>query len=469
MADMYPYKMAHSLITLFLVLLSASSSQPPQQDVVRVLFSTKTTYSASFGGWEEMDKNFIHTKSLIESRSPTCRPLQVNAVFRHGTRYPSQNDFKILHKLQGVQEYITNKKYYKLKSWINKFSDTEPKILAETGRKEMQDLGQRYAWYFPRLISRTHSANGRLKFTSSDLSRTIESAEMFIEGLQKVMGSKEERASVKLDILNSDTDVLARFFDNCEKFILTIEKNKTALAEVSKFGDGNEVHSVVEGLIKRLGIPEDISFNKDHAKAVFSVCAYELAILGKSHWCDALTTSDLQVLEYLADLKHYWRKGYGYELNYHICCRLLQELFAIMEQAVSGIKRDDHLVGSFWFGHAETIFPLISILGLFNDTVKLRADNFDTSRNRLFRGSKLAPFASNVAIVVYECDKDETDADDFMVEVFVQETPVTLPCCQSSLCQYTTVKECYSKWLNDCDFEKLCGYEHKTQKLKEEL
>ncbi|VDP43178.1 unnamed protein product [Schistosoma mattheei] len=75
--------------------------------------------------------------------------------------------------------------------------------------------------------------------------------------------------------------------------------------------------------------------------------------------------------------------------------------------------------GSFWFGHAETILPIVAALGIFNNSIghstlhKLTADSFDERLRMIydtdvpsptmFRTSYIAPFAGNVAFLLYYC------------------------------------------------------------------
>ncbi|TGZ47956.1 hypothetical protein CRM22_011007 [Opisthorchis felineus] len=79
----------------------------------------------------------------------------------------------------------------------------------------------------------------------------------------------------------------------------------------------------------------------------------------------------------------------------------------------SGLHR-----ASFWFGHAETILPVTTLLGLFNDSVGkeeseiLYADGFNGWLSRVrtspplpttFRAGHIIPFAGNLVLELYHC------------------------------------------------------------------
>lgn len=45
------------------------------------------------------------------------------------------------------------------------------------------------------------------------------------------------------------------------------------------------------------------------------------------------------MLEYLNDLKQYWKRGYGYDINSRSSCILFQDIFQHLDKAVEESKR----------------------------------------------------------------------------------------------------------------------------------
>ncbi|KAH8873732.1 Multiple inositol polyphosphate phosphatase 1 [Schistosoma japonicum] len=243
--------------------------------------------------------------------------------------------------------------------------------------------------------------------------------------LDEPLGANNHNSYSKNITINN---YLLRFFADCKKYIEKIEKNKSALQEYYKFFNSSYVTTSYENFIKRFHLkPEE--YTPDDLKKIFFACSYEIAVMNDyddvSPWCSLLTPNDFPIWEYLADLKHYWRKSYGYELNYKQSCPLLGEMLQQIYDVAINFKKGNYNQnnpllhrGSFWFGHAETVLPIVAALGIFNDSVghstlhKLTADNFnerlrmiyDTDiPSTMFRTSYIAPFAGNVALLLYYC------------------------------------------------------------------
>lgn len=104
------------------------------------------------------------------------------------------------------------------------------------------------------------------------------------------------------------------------------------------------------------------------------------------------------------------------------------------------------------FGHAENIIPLVTSLGLFNNSIRLDAGNFELNRNRTFRNALLTPFSSNVAFVLYSCQNS-----DYKVRVYLNELPLSemnagrLLCAggsDPSTCNFVDFKSQMKEYLN---------------------
>lgn len=93
-----------------------------------------------------------------------------------------------------------------------------------------------------------------------------------------------------------------------------------------------------------------------------------------------------------------------------------------------------------YFGHAETLIPVLTALGLFRDAAHLRASNMVHMSGRRFRTSAIAPFAGNVALELYRCGAGEKSKEtQFRVRPLVNEQPVHWELCDSSFCPYEKV------------------------------
>jgi hypothetical protein len=96
------------------------------------------------------------------------------------------------------------------------------------------------------------------------------------------------------------------------------------------------------------------------------------------------------------------------------------------------------------FGHCSNIYTLIASLGLFNSTLAMSAENYETQMARPFRSSKIAPFNANIGFVLFKCDTDT-----YKIQVLVNELPVDVfgstdstekSVCNGSVCDYVGLR-----------------------------
>ncbi|CAH8588377.1 unnamed protein product [Heterobilharzia americana] len=404
-----------------------------------------------------------------------CSLVHVNALFRHGTRTPNAKSI-----IAFADVYNRLKKSYQNGSPIPHelfahpvpFQGSAVKELLPTGFEEHDGLGRRFRKRMKQYFSFT---DDNVHIYSSSLNRCIASGRAFYNGLingpqiqpiwNRTMycGDEEFPKSCLLNepIDNSThqknitiNDELLRFFAQCKNYIEKIEKNKTASIEYYRFLKSSYVNISYEKFLQRYKLNKE-DYTPDDVRTIFLACSYEVATMNDydpvSPWCSLLTPSDFPIWEYSADLKHYWLKSYGYDLNYVQSCPLLGEILKQITEVVydfidGGFNQSNPSLhrGSFWFGHAETVLPIVAALGIFNESVghssphKLTADNFnerlkmiesDDQSPTMFRTSYVTPFAGNIAFMVYYCpDLDVTEKlDKFRIEILINEKTIAWP------------------------------------------
>ena len=120
---------------------------------------------------------------------------------------------------------------------------------------------------------------------------------------------------------------------------------------------------------------------------------------------------------------------------------------------------------SLYFGHAETVLPLLTLLGLFQDDVQLGSDNYLYHKNtRRFRTSFITPFATNLALVAYNCEAGTQDThpnwpeniDKHMVQVIMNEHPVPFPFTDKLAVDLHEFETRYYQFIHHCDFDGMC-------------
>lgn len=436
------------LLTICVIFLEAKKVS------IRRTFATKSRYS-----FYDKGENF--------ETPETCKPIHINMVFRHGTRYPSTKDIWGMVKLSEDINQFYNKdtpvKYRELTlPWTSRFLYGD-KMLSRTGGEEMYNISKRLLERFPILFSHRYFGE-KYYFVSTATPRSSQSASAFAFGLFEGKGYLGPLNFQPISMVTTNlTDPVLRFFDTCPEYEQKITRNKeVSLAEFYKFQNGLEMEQVKKRIVARLNISGLFNITTTHVQHMFLSCAYEVAIYGKGGWCSVFEEDDLDIVEYLYDIKYYWKRGYGHKINYKISCLLLKNLTGSIQEVVNAVeKSESHTHAIFHFSHAETVIPLLCIMGLFNDTEPLLASNYERQKDRLFQSSNMAPFSGNVAVVLYSCKQDDENSKNppFYVQVLVNEKVAALPCCNSKdLCPLQQFLACFGDIEQWCNLSKICKH-----------
>lgn len=414
-----------------------------------------------------------------------CEPLHISMVIRHGTRYPSKKDVRKIDDMLNVVNKAVNSSGQRwigdlLLPWKNPFSSDHDKLLASAGEEEMYYIAKELLKRFPSLLSHPYHPQN-FDFISTGTSRAVQSAMAFAFGLFEGRGRLGPTRFQPVAIMSREinNDPLLRFFDVCPKYMAEVADNDTALLEYKKFKRGEEMRNILQKVSTKMDISSN-DFTEKTIVGMYTACIFEVATFNRENtWCQLFDDEDLLVLEYLSDLKHYWKRGYGYPITYEIGCPLLENIVSSLKNATDP-SSDENKYGNFMFAHSETLQPLYALLGLFKDREKLRADNFLAQFNRKYRTSYIVPFGANIAFVVYRCtakdhaslkESDSAEMLSFIIQVFVNEELIALPCCgEQKECPLKTFLQCFDTKPNvSCNLSSLCSLESNTTDSHVEL
>ncbi|XP_011738486.2 multiple inositol polyphosphate phosphatase 1 isoform X5 [Macaca nemestrina] len=467
-------------------------------------FGTKTRYEDVNPGLLSGPEAPWWDPELLEG---TCTPVQLVALIRHGTRYPTAKQIRKLRQLHGLLQARGSRDGggsstggpdlgAALADWPLWYADWMDGQLVEKGRQDMRQLALRLASLFPALFSRENY--GRLRLITSSKHRCVDSGAAFLQGLWQ----HYHPGLPPPDVADMEcgpprvNDKLMRFFDHCEKFLTEVEKNATALYHVEAFKTGPEMQNILKKVAATLQVPVN-DLNADLIQVAFFTCSFDLAIKGvKSPWCDVFDIDDAKVLEYLNDLKQYWKRGYGYTINSRSSCTLFQDIFQHLDKAVEQKQRLTNAVSSAgeenqymlskeqvilmfqdvekvdWssvfmsqpisspvilqFGHAETLLPLLSLMGYFKDKEPLTAYNYKEQMHRKFRSGHIVPYASNLIFVLYHCENAKTPKEQFRVQMLLNEKVLPLAYSPETVSFYEDLKNHYKDILQSCQTSEEC-------------
>ncbi|TNM99304.1 hypothetical protein fugu_012337 [Takifugu bimaculatus] len=161
-------------------------------------------------------------------------------------------------------------------------------------------------------------------------------------------------------------------------------------------------------------------------------------------------------MEYANDLKQFWKRGYGHDINSKSSCILFHDLFSRLEKAVSDHKSGQKVTEAVTVqvGHAETLLPLLTLLGFFKDNNRMTSVNYAAQTRRSFRTSLIVPYAANLVLVLYDCGNDDLRLQPLLNEKRVDFPGLTNQ--KASMPRFQDVKELYRELLQGCDFESEC-------------
>ncbi|KAM9345142.1 multiple inositol polyphosphate phosphatase 1-like [Symphorus nematophorus] len=393
-------------------------------------------------------------RSILQPPSAECQQIHLTAIIRHGTRYPTSKDIKqmqqlyniILHNATGEESWL-----HEIQTqWTMWYTEDMDGRLVQKGVNDLKHLAIRLSKLFPSLISEEKLRGGFIQFITSSKHRCVNSTLSFKAGLTELWAITDKEFDHVV------IDALMRFFDQCARFVEEVDNNPAAVAEVDKFKQGPEMRRVQEKIADRLRVPYN-NITYDLTEAAFYFCAYEFAIKAvNSPWCQLFDEDDAKVMEYASDLREFWKRGYGYDINSKSSCLLFHDLFSRLDKIAADNKSGQQVTEAVTvqIGHADTLLPLLTLLGFFKDSNALTSTNYASQAQRSFRTSHMLPYAANLVLVLYDCG-----GGDLRLQPLLNERPVTFPGLidqKASMPLLEDVKEHYKVLLLGCDFESEC-------------
>ncbi|TWW78597.1 multiple inositol polyphosphate phosphatase 1-like [Takifugu flavidus] len=429
----------------------AVAEENPNIPAIANYFTTK-------GRYEEVNPHLIDdilavNSSILQPPSAQCRIIHLTAIVRHGTRYPTGKNVKKMHDFYELVKSSAGRESWLQElqnQWTMWYTEDMDGRLVQKGVDDLKNLAVRLSKLFPSMISEEKLRAGMIKFITSSKHRCVNSTLSFKAGLTELWAISDQ------EIEHTVNDALMRFFDQCTRFVQEVDGNPSALSEVESFKLGPEMRRVREKIAERLRVPySDITY--DSAEAAFYLCAYEFAIKTvNSPWCRLFDQVDAQIMEYANDLKQFWKRGYGHDINSKSSCILFHDLFSRLEKAVSDHKSGQKVTEAVTVqvGHAETLLPLLTLLGFFKDNNRMTSVNYAAQTRRSFRTSLIVPYAANLVLVLYDCGNDDLRLQPLLNEKRVDFPGLTNQ--KASMPRFQDVKELYRELLQGCDFESEC-------------
>jgi len=196
---------------------------------------------------------------------------------------------------------------------------------------------------------------------------------------------------------------------------------------------------------------------------MWDACQHDYVVSRSTNeWCQAFSMDDLKVFEYYDDMVDFYTFAYSNNsvlpnMNMLLAGPLLKDM---LDHLNSVDPHDDSHIGkphaALRFAHAETVIPLTAIMQLFSDGEPLKADwTPERIEKRRWRNSLVAPLATNVALLRFECTDKDGETTPY-VQLLHNELVYPIPGCGGKLlCPLEHVMKVFAPILNN-DWEAMC-------------
>lgn len=407
-----------------------------------LMYGTKTAYE------------FVHERPRNPDSVPHCRPIQFWMLSRHGTRFPDNKAIYTMQHLPDLRDQIINnhdkrhrgrlcpEDLENLRRWTLSVFPSQAKHLTNQGHDDLKFMARRFKTQFPTLLNQTYSQD-LYEFRFTDSQRTRASAIAFSEGLFGSSAGVYLPAALK-------NDTLIKAYDNCPRWSEEVGNNNRTFEEKHMFQLGPQMQALLQNVSERLGFGYRLTFVQ--LDEMYDMCRFDKAwnIRNVSPWCAVFSKEELQLMEYREDLEYYYRSGYGNEINVKLGCPTVKDLINRFSQMENHNQRDRiQPAGIFYFTHSAALHMTLAQLGIAKDHEHLTHTNYNTMKNRKWRTSKIGPFASNLAAVLFRCDEGEMHRIIF----YLGEHIVPYEGCNVGLCSWSYIRDKFANIAHDCNLD----------------
>jgi len=185
------------------------------------------------------------------------------------------------------------------------------------------------------------------------------------------------------------------------------DRDRTEINNNIKLLQKKYIHGVNSNLMKVLNLREE----PDIGDSIMNMCIFEVALNNtRNQFCSLIDKPSFENFGFYEDYKNYHIKGYYNEVNQWLATPLFKEIVNDIDKEILQLKAPMKIRDTYnnnivlRFAHAETIFPLITLLGLYKDKKHLSLKDSPPKSNYRFRTAEMAPFAANFWFELYEIE-----------------------------------------------------------------
>ncbi len=413
--------------------------------IIRIIFILLLFIQFRFAAFaQDCQVDFLGTKTLYPNPSQNLSPnpagyapVFINYVGRHGARHLTK-EVKTIYAcqllLKADSANALTPKGQELKQMVlllEKVEKGNVKSISAEGKTELQGIAVRMAKQNSSVFNQTIS----LKVSVTKETRTKQSADAFLSGLDKEIKSKPQA-----DEVTDDTNL--RFYDASPAYD-AFKENGPWLATLQSIQKSEQINTVNKNFAERIfKIPfasklsqaEMDTFTADifgFATIVYSLQDEILQAGLKPADLDfkpVFTCDDLGHLGKIDAAEDFLTKGPGTDVN-GIQVRIAVPLLINFIKTTDEFMLSGKYNAQLRFAHAETVAPFAALLGI---STADRATKDINKINKDWQPAQVAPLSSNIQWVLYQ----KKGFKDYLVKVMLNEKEIHITGLESKIFPY---------------------------------
>ncbi|ESK88274.1 acid phosphatase [Moniliophthora roreri MCA 2997] len=425
--------------------------------------------------WYSVGDGAFGIKSGPETPA-TCRVTGLHFLHRHGARYPSSwpeygAPANLASRLHNVTDQWTTKGEMEfMNDWTYKLGE---ELLTTFGRQQLYDLGISMRLKYGFLLKNFTESNTIPVFRTESQDRMLHSALNFALGFfgYPIEGQYQQSITIEAKDFNN---TLAPY-TTCPNFNRAAGRGQWY---VSRWAD-KYLASARKRLQKKI---RGFKLKIEDVYAMQQLCAYETVAVGYSKFCELFTEDEWKGFDYALDLSFWYSSAFGSPVSRAQGAGWIQEMLHRLENrpvtresnkfsmnfTLDGDPRTFPVDQSLYVDatHDAVMLNIVTALNLtsFAEDGPLPYDHIP--KNRKFRVSQLAPFATNYQFQLLSC----TSRDGPQIRIIINDgvAPLTgiegCPKDKDGMCPVDTFIKAQKKMLDKVDWDWTC-YGNWTDKI----
>ncbi|KAJ2343547.1 hypothetical protein GGF43_005670, partial [Coemansia sp. RSA 2618] len=220
--------------------------------------------------------------------------VQVQYVLRHGARY------EVEHGIDSIQQIYDVLHDHVPHVWLKPDMADKDKaaLLAESGYVESAKLGQRMQTRYAELLSRSQQGVPAVRFVSSDMQRTIATANAFRTAADPL------NQTTPVAIIPLENDTILAIKPTCPRWIADHELVKSKVDEEQNIFASIYGAELQSRIGKQLGLGSKALAVKE-IQLLYRLCGYDLSLYNEhAHWCTLFDQQTSALLELYSDIMY---------------------------------------------------------------------------------------------------------------------------------------------------------------------